>query len=380
MLLSVIVPTFNEAPNVRPLVERIQAAVDRLDAEIVFVDDSTDGTPREVEAAARRSTVPIRLIHRSEATGGLSGAVIAGIDSSAADWCLVMDGDLQHPPELIPVLLESGRASAADVVVASRYCAGGSSAGLAGGLRRVVSTASSVLARSMFPARLRNCSDPMTGFFAVRRRAIDTGRLAPRGFKILLEILARHRLRVVEEPFVFAERLAGASKADLRQGARYLAQLAALRFGRLSRFNVIGAAGALANLAIMAALIASGADYVLAAIVAAGVTILGNFFAAERFVFRDLRQEGRSFWVRFATSIGFNSLEAAIRLPLLAVLVETLGLPSVPAQAATLLAAFLARFVFHARVVYRPRRTAPLSALLARDTSPLAEPDARKAA
>ena len=211
MSLTVIVPTFNEAPNIVELVRRVDDAIGDLDAEILFVDDSDDQTPDVIEEAALTSRTPVRLLHRSDPVGGLSGAVVEGLAMSRSDWCLVMDGDLQHPPEMIPVLLETGCATGADVVVASRHIGGGSNRGLSGWSRKLVSNGSIALTRAMFPARLRDCTDPMTGFFAVRRQSVDVRRLHPQGFKILLEILARNRLRVVEEPFIFGERHAGES-------------------------------------------------------------------------------------------------------------------------------------------------------------------------
>ncbi|GMA33047.1 dolichol monophosphate mannose synthase [Litorihabitans aurantiacus] len=285
---------------------------------------------------------------------------------------MVMDGDLQHPPEMVGVLLETGRTLGADVVVASRRIAGGSSDGLADARRRIVSSGAIALTRAIFPRRLRDCTDPMTGFFALDREAIDVDALRPEGFKILLEMLARQDLAVVEEPFVFGERLAGESKATLDQGVRFLRHVARLRFGRMSRFALIGAAGTVVNLAIMALLIAVGVPYLVGAVVAALVTIVGNFVAQELLVFRDLRDEGRPLRRRFAASFLFNAAEAALRLPVLWALVDVAGVASVPAQAVTLAVAFVARFVFHARVVYRPRRTRPSSPLVRAAVPPAA--------
>ncbi|GAA1986259.1 glycosyltransferase family 2 protein [Microbacterium pumilum] len=361
---TVIIPTFNEAPNVAELVRRLNATSLPTGSEILFVDDSSDDTPAAITDASGWSAVPVRMIHRDDPVGGLSGAVVEGMQSATTDWCVVMDGDLQHPPEMVPVLMETGGGTGADVVVASRHVGGGSNAGLAGFTRRLVSNGSIAITRAMFPNRLRNCTDPMTGFFALRRSSIDVHNLRPQGFKILLEILARQRLKVVEEPFIFGERHAGESKADVRQGFRFLRQLAALRFGRMSRFAIIGGVGAVVNLAIMAGLIAFGMDYLYAAIIASGVTIIGNFFLQELFVFRDLRREGRGFWTRFAGSVGFNSVEAALRMPLLFAFVQFGHISSVIAQAITILVAFVIRYVFHARVVYRPRRTTPVSPLI----------------
>jgi dolichol-phosphate mannosyltransferase len=364
MSVTIIVPTFNEAPNILELVRRIEQHVGDSNASILFVDDSVDDTPDLIEQAAKSSAIPIELIHRKKAIGGLSGAVVEGLNHATTEWCVVMDGDLQHPPEMIPVLLETGESTGADVVVASRHVEGGSNGGLNGLGRKIVSTSSTIATKAMFPISLRNCTDPMTGFFALRRSSVDVSTLKPRGFKILLEILTRGKLKVAEEPFIFGERFAGESKANFTQGIRFLVQLASLRFGRLSAFAVIGAIGAVANLAIMAALVSSGINYIVAAIVAAAVTIIANFFLQEHFVFRDLTREGKPFAMRFAQSVGFNGAEAAVRLPILFVIVDLWLVPSVLAQAVTLLAAFVFRFIYHSRIVYRPRRTAPSSPLI----------------
>ncbi|WP_231384282.1 glycosyltransferase family 2 protein [Cellulomonas sp. URHD0024] len=359
--MTVIVPTFNESPNVGPLVELIEIALAGVDAEVLFVDDSTDDTPEAVARAARAARIPVRLLHRDEPVGGLSGAVVDGLVASASTWCVVMDGDLQHPPEIIPALLEAGRSSGADVAVASRYTGDGSSVGLAGVVRRLVSSVSTTLTRAMFPVRLADCTDPMTGFFAVRRDALDLDELHPRGFKVLLEILARNQLTVTEIPFVFGERHAGESKASFAQGFQFLAQLTSLRFGRMSRFAAIGVFGALVNLTLVALMTGLGAGYVAAVLVAAETTILMNFLLQERFVFRDLRHEGRSTSHRFWQSIAFNNVDTAIRLPIVVVLVATLHWAAVLATAVTLVVAFLARFAFLSRIVYRPRSRRPVA-------------------
>lgn len=354
--LSIIVPTFNEAPNVAELLRRVETAVEGIDAEVIFVDDSTDETPDVIRRAAASASLPVRLVHRSSRAGGLGGAVVEGIALAESDACLVIDGDLQHPPEEIPVLHERFLRGDADVVIASRYVGGGTATGLADRTRVLVSKAATALTRSMFPNRLRDVTDPMTGFFLVDRRAIDVATLKPRGFKILLEILARKSLRVAEVPFDFADRQAGESKASVRQGLHFIAQLTALRFGKMSLFAVIGGLGAVMNIAIVWALTALGVDYIIAAIIAAETTIIGNFLLLEHFVFHDMRAAASSGWLRFAKSFTFNNAEALIRIPVMALLVESWHISVVVATAVTLLAAFFVRFVFHSLVVYAPRK------------------------
>ena len=354
--LSIIVPTYNEAPNVSELVRRVTAAVEGIDAEVIFVDDSTDATPEIVREVASTAALPVRVIHREKGRGGLGGAVLEGFAAAESDVCVVIDGDLQHPPEEIPALWERFARGDVDVVIASRYTSGGTAHGLADRSRVLVSKVSTALTRAMFPLRLKDVSDPMTGFFLIDRRVVEPETLAPRGFKILLEILARRNLRVAEVPFEFAGRHAGESKASLRQGLHFATQLTALRFGKMSLFALIGALGAVVNLAIMWGLTHAGVDYIVAAIIAAETTIIGNFLLQERFVFQDMRGAASGVGSRFAKSFGFNNAEALIRIPIIALMVETWHFSSVIAAAITLVVAFIARFVFHSLVVYAPAK------------------------
>ncbi|GAA3201688.1 glycosyltransferase family 2 protein [Microbacterium terregens] len=361
MQLSIIVPTYNEAPNVAELVRRVTAETAGIDAEIIFVDDSTDSTPDVVREVAASAALPIRLIHRDHRTGGLGGAVLEGFAAAEADACLVMDGDLQHPPEEIRDIYARFLRGDVDLVVASRYAGDGTSAGLADRTRVLVSKAATALTRAMFPIRLRGVSDPMTGFFLIDRRAVDAETLRPRGFKILLEILARKNLRVAEVPFDFAGRHAGESKASMRQGMHFLTQLTALRFGKMSLFAVIGGLGALVNVAIVWALTQLGVNYIVAAIIASELTIIGNFLLQERFVFQDMKGEASGVWSRFIKSFTFNNTELLIRIPIVALMVSGGHISAVIATAITLFVAFIVRFVFHSLVVYAPRKAGATS-------------------
>ena len=356
MDLSVIVPTFNEGPNVAELVRRTVDALPGRDVEILFVDDSTDDTPDIIRAVAAEASIPVRLLHRDQPVGGLGGAVVDGIRAAASDRCVVMDGDLQHPPEVIAELLARAEIGDVDVVVASRYVAGGTSDGLANAVRTLVSRGSTLLTKAMFPRKLHNCSDPMTGFFLIDRRSLDVESLRPRGFKILLEILARKQMRVAEVPFSFAPRFAGESKASFSQGMRFLTQLTMLRFGRMSAFAVVGGLGAVANLLIMWGLTTVGVQYLVAAVIASVLTIVANFLALEYLVFADMREESGLMRHRFVKSFTFNGIEAIVRIPVIWLLVNQAHIQSVVAAALTLAAAFVIRFMFHALVVYAPKK------------------------
>jgi len=234
LALSVIIPTRNEESSVGPLVERLERALEDVPHEVIFVDDSDDSTPRvitDLVAAGRTTEHPLVLLHRPPAdrAGGLSGAVVRGLEIARGEWVCVMDADLQHPPELVPTLLQQAREPGNGIAVASRYRVGGRADGLQPG-RNVVSRGAATLARSLFPRALRGLSDPMSGFFVFRRDGVDLQDLRPTGFKILLEIVVRSRgLRVTEVPYEFGPRYAGHSKASAREGVSYVRHLSRLR-------------------------------------------------------------------------------------------------------------------------------------------------------
>jgi len=226
---SIVIPTFNEGANIVPLLARLSAVLPATDTEIIIVDDSTDDTPAIVRSAARTCPIPVRLHHRAEPTGGLGGAVVEGLRMAQGVWLVVMDADLQHPPESVPDLVAAGIRDGADLVVASRYVSGGSSSGLADPYRHLVSQGSRVVTKVLFRTPLIQVSDPMSGFFTVRASSLELSELRPLGYKVLLELVVRNRPgRVVEVPYEFAPRHAGESKSTVAEGLRFLRHLARL--------------------------------------------------------------------------------------------------------------------------------------------------------
>jgi glycosyltransferase involved in cell wall biosynthesis len=226
--LSVVIPTRNEAGNLRPLFDELELALAGIEHQVIVVDDSSDEETRPVlrELAARTPTWSVHERPPAEQTG-LATAVAQGMAVAVGAAICVMDGDLQHPPAVVPELLRRVEAGA-DLAVASRYAAGGAADGLSDGSRHVVSRVSTWTARVLFP-EARRTTDPLTGFFCVRRDAVRGLELRPIGFKILLELLVlRSDLQVVDVPFAFAARLEGESKASVRQGWQYLKHLASL--------------------------------------------------------------------------------------------------------------------------------------------------------
>ena len=229
--VSLIVPTRNEAGNVSELLVRLGRLPAGVLREVIFVDDSDDDTPAAIAYLAGSVDFPVAVVHREpgQRIGGLSGAVVEGFRRAGGQWLAVMDADLQHPPEVLGDLYATGESAGADIVCATRNVSGGGRDGL-GAARDVVSRSFAAFARRAFPRRLHGVSDPMSGFFLVRRSAVDVEALKPTGFKILLEILVRTPgLRRAEVGYEFAPRHAGDSKASLRQGVTYLRHLARLR-------------------------------------------------------------------------------------------------------------------------------------------------------
>jgi glycosyltransferase involved in cell wall biosynthesis len=230
--VSLIIPTRNEAGNISELLVRLDRLPAGVLGEVVFVDDSEDDTPAAIAYLAPAFEFPVAVVHREPGhrEGGLSGAVLEGFRRARGDWLAVMDADLQHPPEVLADLFAAARSEDADIVCATRNVNGAGRDGL-GAARDLISKSFTTFARRVFPRRLRGVSDPMSGFFMVRRSGIDPGTLRPTGFKILLEILVRTPgLRRAEVGYEFAARHAGDSKASLKQGVTYLRHLARLRF------------------------------------------------------------------------------------------------------------------------------------------------------
>jgi len=226
-MLSVVVPTYNEAGSVPKLAERLHAALGARDWELVIVDDgSPDGTADIAAALAPR--IPTNVVRRA-GKGGLASAVIAGFAAARGEILVVMDADLSHPPEVVPALL-SAIEDGADLAVGSRYIAGG-------GVedwpmrRQIVSRVACLMGSVLVPVR-----DATSGFFALRRSVIDGVTLNPIGFKIGFEVIARGRYRsVVEVPYTFRDRELGASKFGRREVGQYVVQLGQVARDKLLR-------------------------------------------------------------------------------------------------------------------------------------------------
>ncbi|MDR7520986.1 MAG: glycosyltransferase family 2 protein [Armatimonadota bacterium] len=360
--LSVIIPTRNERENVPRLVEALGAALAETDYELIFVDDSTDGTDAVLADLARAN--PRLTVHHRDGGGGLASAVADGIGLARGEVIGVMDADLQHPPSLLPALLRRMEETGADLVVASRYLPGAGRPGLSP-FRRLVSRGTRLLAWVLLGGARRS-SDPLSGCFIARRGVLEGVTLRPLGFKILLEVLVRGRYgRLAEVPYVFEKRHRGQTKASLRQGVtllRHIALLTATSPGdaRLWKFLMVGASGVAVNMTVFWLLIRPLRVHYLAAGVVAGlVSTCTNFLLNNAYTWADRRERGLSVFLQrmgkyyVATWAGY--------LVYLAVLggLAHLGLPPMLANLMAIGVGGMLNYVMHNLWTWRRQATRP---------------------
>jgi dolichol-phosphate mannosyltransferase len=296
--LAVVIPTFNEAANIGPLLEGLEAALEGVNWEAVFVDDdSPDGTS-ELLTKVCRSNPRVRSLRRI-GRRGLASAVCEGILSTSTPYVAVIDGDMQHDERLLPQMLEVLRKGDADLVVGSRYTGNGSVEGW-DAKRQRMSRIASTLARVAVKAEL---TDPMSGFFMIRRPEFDAAvrNLSAQGYKVLLDIIASSPtpLRIAELPYVFRVRERGESKLDALVVVEYVSLLVDKLVGhwvpiRFVVFSAVGALGIAVHMTVLAMLLRLwGASYFTAA--QAGATLLAmtfNFFLNNTLTYRDRRLKG----------------------------------------------------------------------------------------
>ncbi len=292
--VTILVPTYNERDNVAPLVRRIDSALAGRNYQVVFVDDdSQDGTAQA--AAALSPQYPVRVIVR-RGKRGLASAIVDGIKETTGQIIGVMDADLQHPPETLPLLLDEIE-NGADIAIASRYIKGSALQGWAL-TRRIISRGASFLARMLLPF-IRQVKDPLSGFFMFDRKVVAHANLRPTGYKILLEILTEgESTKLTEVPYTFEARSAGQSKLNVFQEIDYLKHVYSLmkRRGELLRmvkFGLVGLSGVGVNIGILYWLTESaGLFYLASAAIAIEVSIISNFSLNDYFTFADRREPG----------------------------------------------------------------------------------------
>ena len=260
-MISIVLPTYNEARSIQEVLRRGSEALRKAgeDHELIVVDDSSpDRTADLAEALANE--IPVRVLRRP-GRQGLATAVVDGWSIARGDVLGVMDADLQHPPEVLTRLARAVQDPNVDVAIATRSGPGGGAAADWRRTRRLTSWMARHLAACVLPRTLADLSDPMSGMFLVRARALQGVRLEPTGYKILLEVLGKaHYRELVEVPFVFQARTLGSSKLGTRESLQYLAHLARLArsTGQLRswiRYAAVGFTGAVVNVGVLAFLV-----------------------------------------------------------------------------------------------------------------------------
>ncbi|MEM3926569.1 MAG: polyprenol monophosphomannose synthase [Desulfurococcaceae archaeon] len=238
MDVSVILPTYNERENITKLIPMIAEVLRNYRYEIIVVDDnSPDGTAEIALKLAEK--YPVKVIKRPSKLG-LTSAIYEGISNSSGKYIVIMDADLQHPPEVIPSLIMG--LERCDLVVASRYVKGGMVTGFP--IHRRLISRVSILLTHILVERTRAVKDPVSGFFSIRREhALKWKPLVPAGYKALVEIIGSLiDLSICEEPYVFRTRPGGRSKLSLKVILAYivtLAKLRPLRFAMLCLLAII---------------------------------------------------------------------------------------------------------------------------------------------
>lgn len=291
--LTIVIPTYNEEKNVLVISEKIRTAMNEqnYDYEIIFVDDSRDHTPAVLEEISQ-IWPNVRYLHR-EGRKGLASAVVEGFAIARGDSIIVMDADLQHPPALIPLIVT--RLSKADVVIPSRFIAGGWDGGL-NPLRKLISWAARMIGQLSL-SRLRHISDCTGGYFGINRSVIEGVALDPVGWKILIEILVKGRYEKVHEiPYHFEARDAGESKMNIQEQYNYLVHVFRLvrhspEDRRFYSFCCIGALGVLVNLLVLKLLVTFMAfDELTSSLIATFAALAHNFWLNNSFTWKEYRQ------------------------------------------------------------------------------------------
>ena len=312
--LSVVIPAYRERDNVLPLLSALEKALSGCDWEAIFVvDDAFDGTEDLVREHAQQDR-RVRCLHRI-GRRGLASACIEGMLSSSAPYVAVMDADLQHDEKLLPGLLAAARQDGTEVVVASRYMEGGSTGDLAADRVRI-----SRLASRLSRVLCEGLTDPMSGFFVVRRSFVErvVRRLYGRGFKILLDLVAAARgdVRIVELPYRMRSRERGESKLGARVIAEYFMLILYHVTGRLLParfflFAAVGVSGIGVQLAVLSLLFGPSKEFLLSQALATWAAMTSNFFLNNAITYGDQRLRGARMWrglMSFYAACGIGAL------------------------------------------------------------------------
>lgn len=313
-MYSIVIPTYNERDNVPVLVERIHKALRNYQGryELWFIDDSSDDTTDILQRLSEKDSA-VHYYHRNS-NSGLGSAVVEGFAHASGKYLVVMDADLQHPPELLPVLF-ARLADGMDIVIPSRFVRGGHDGGL-NAFRKLVSWTARRIGQQMLH-RLRSVSDCTGGFFGVRRDVIEHVSLNPIGWKILIEVLVKGQYQTVHElPYAFHARDTGQSKMNIREQWNYLRHIWSLMWQsesdrRFYVFCAVGASGVIVNLLTLSLLLYGiRLSDVVASIAASLIAMLSNFIWNNRITWRDMRYKGGVGWQRHFRLVSFVTISS----------------------------------------------------------------------
>jgi dolichol-phosphate mannosyltransferase len=317
--LSVIVPTFNESDNVPVLIERLRTALDGINWEIIVVDDDSPDSTADVTRLIGATDTRIRCIRRV-GRRGLAGACLEGMLASQARFVAVIDADLQHDEKLLAAMLMKMREGVTDIVIGTRYADGGSCGEFSSGRKWISVTATRVANLVMG----RTLSDPLSGFFMLRRDVIDpiATQLSTHGFKLLLDIVSTGgpSLRIAELPYMFGCRLQGASKLDTRVALDYAGLLLAKATGdllslRFIFFSLVGISGIGVHFAVLwTGVSLFGLAFGWAQALAIAVAIATNFHLNNQITYRDQRLTGMNYFTGLMLFYVISSIGAISNL------------------------------------------------------------------
>lgn len=351
-MLSIIVPTYNERDNIEELIRRISKSLEGLEYEIIVVDDnSPDGTADIAEELSKE--FPVKVVRRPGKLG-LATAVLEGFKRSLGEYVVVMDADLQHPPELIPKMYEYAL-NGYDLVIASRYVSGGSVSGWSF-VRRFISRSASLIAKLLIP-KTRSINDPISGFFMFRREVLKGVNLNPRGFKILVELLAKgNYVRVYEVPYKFNVRSRGKSKLSIKELINYVLHLITLSpYITLIKFLSVGALGTVVNLGVLYVLrYVFDLKHVIASAIAMEVSVINNYVFHEHWTFRE-RREG-SWLYRLIKFHLTTSLAITTQYITSQILHYGLSIESLTSQLTGILLGFTINYLLSSKYVWKGRK------------------------
>ncbi|MBV1707721.1 MAG: glycosyltransferase [Hyphomicrobiales bacterium] len=291
--LSLVVPTFNERQNLAELIARVDRALAGIDWEMIVVDDDSPDQTAKIARDIGRSDARIRCLRRV-GRRGLSGACIEGMMASSAPFIAVMDADLQHDEQILPLMLAQARAGA-DLVIGSRHVEGGSSGSGFSARRDQMSQLATRFAGRLLHTEV---TDLMSGFFLLKREIAEQAApsLTPSGFKILVDLIAAAPapLKIVEVGYVFRARMAGQSKFDLKIALEFVGLLAHRASGgripvRFVFFALTGASGVIIYLLTLKLAMLAGAGFSVSQALAILVSMTSNFFVNNAFTYADAK-------------------------------------------------------------------------------------------